>query len=288
MSISMTSASEQAEKAVPLIERIEQIAELLTPSERRLADYLMEFPGNVPTHTAIELAARTAVSNATVTRLFRRLGYVSFNDARREVRQEQLGGSPLLAAEAATGSAGLDAFLLEWTGNLRETFARTTDDEITAIAQALNKADRVLFSGYRANDSFARYLRWQLLRVLPNATVIPGGNETVSEHMVGIGKKDVLVCFTLRRTVATARALQEFAVKEGARCLCISDMHTADPGPATWHLRCHTHAAGAFDSHVAVMGMMHILATRVLEQSGKVGRERMARIESTYGKLDRM
>ena len=69
-----------------LVARITRHRDDLSPTERRLAEFLIDFPGNLPAYTATELANAARVSNAAVTRFFHRLGYESYNDARRQVR----------------------------------------------------------------------------------------------------------------------------------------------------------------------------------------------------------
>ena len=44
------------------------------PVERRLAEFVLDFPGDLASYTASELAQLTGVSNATVTRFIHRQG----------------------------------------------------------------------------------------------------------------------------------------------------------------------------------------------------------------------
>lgn len=272
-----------------LVVRLTESLDTLPATERRFAEALLEYPGDLPTHTATELARKFGISNATVTRLVRRLGYASYNEARRNVRLEQQAGAPLVLRSHAPGDAqSLQLHVDRWLDNLSGTFNALPAETIERAAAAMVAAQAVWFAGFRANHCLASYFRWQVLRVLGHAHVIPGPGETLAEHAATMGEQDLLVVFALRRTLAPSAALLRHARKIGMRSLCITDSDSPDTGPATWVIRCHTHAAGALDSHVAVMAVVHLLANRVLESSGKAGRRRLSRIEQAHELLDAM
>lgn len=266
-----------------LIARITRVLDELSPSERRLAEFMLDFPGNLPAYTASELAKTARVSNATVTRFIQRLGYTSFGEARRHVRLEQKAGSPLLRSESNRKTDGsLFAHIELGIQNLTETYSSLSEDTLNRIAKAIIDANRVWFLGLRNNHSFAAYMRWQIFRTLENCILLPVSGETIGEYAATIRKGDVLVVFALRRTMTVSSKLIAHAARSGAEILCITDDITDDPGPATWVLRCHTKAAGALDSHVAVISLAHFIATRVLELSGREGRRRMSSIEAAH------
>ena len=96
--------------APSLLSRVRDQLHDLPPTERRLADLVLDFPGELASYTASELAALAHVSNATVSRFIRRLGYENYDEARRHAREEKGSGSPLfLAAVKPNGEAGLVA-----------------------------------------------------------------------------------------------------------------------------------------------------------------------------------
>ena len=70
----------------PVESRILDLYDGLPASERRLADVVLACQGDLASYSASELAERACVSKATTSRLFQRLGYARFTDARREAR----------------------------------------------------------------------------------------------------------------------------------------------------------------------------------------------------------
>ena len=262
----------------------------LPPTERRLAAFLLDFPGDLASYSATELAALVKVSNATVTRFVRRLGYASYDVARRHAREQRSAGSPLFvrAPAGAALEGSIAAHVQRAHDNITATFARIDEATVQEIATALVGARGVWFLGYRNNRSFAAYLRWQLAQLLPRTQVIPGPGETLGEYAADIGDADVLVVFALRRSPQVALRFAARAARAGAQVLVVTDQLSGAHVQARWVLRCHAAAPGPLDSHVSVMLLCELLATQVMHHAGPAGRARLAAVEAEHDALDQL
>lgn len=262
----------------------------LHPAERRVGELVCDFPGELASYSAKELAALAGVSNATVTRFVRRLGYESYEEARRHARQESETGSRLyLPAETAGWPSDATARQVDQSvANLTRTLSAIEPNVLEAIAKALLTARKVWVIGFRASHAFTSYLHWQLTQAIENIVAIPGGGQTLGEHLVNVTSADCVVFFGLRRRVAiTDRILAEVEAR-GARLLYISDEGIPERSTAEWHVRCETASSGAMFNHVAVMGVCHLIANRVIELAGAEGRARLRRIEALNDALEEL
>jgi len=259
----------------------------LTSTERKLAEFVLEFPGELASYTAGELADLAGVSNATVSRFIRRLGYSSYEDARRHVRQEKESGSPLFQSAAASRKGGglVARHLQHSQANLAQTFAGLSDKQVNEIVKAMIAAPQVLIFGSRSSHGFAVYLRWQIIQVLPRVIAIPGAGETLAEQLVGLAPRDCVVVFGTRRQSRFMSAVLDAARKAKARILFISDQSSPDYPHATWSIQCRCAGPGPLDNHVAVMALCDLLANTVIEASGVAGRRRLAAIELSHGEI---
>ncbi len=191
----------------------------LHPSERKLGELVLNFPGEMGGYTATEIAELGGVSSATVSRFVRRIGYASFEEARRAVRDEQASGTGLLRFSSKTGNEdGSIAQHREMSlRNLDATYAALDDAIVDSLAHAMIAAPRVWFIGFRAGQAFAQYLGWQSSQVLANVSVLPRAGETLAESIVSLTGHDVVVLLALRRTpklaLATAQATREADAK---------------------------------------------------------------------------
>jgi DNA-binding MurR/RpiR family transcriptional regulator len=259
----------------------------LPPAERRLGEMVSDFPGELASYSGAELAALAGVSNATVSRFVRRLGYANYEEARRDARVEQSTGSRLYMVTPGdqTPETPGGAYLATAIENLRRSFAKIEDADLDAIAEALLSARKVWVIGYRASQSFATYLQWQLTQVIENIVSIPGSGQTVGEHLASLRPDDVVIFVGLRRRVTQTETILGLVEARGARLLYLTDEGVPPRPGATWHFRCETRSPGPLFSHVAVMGLCHMLVDRTIEVAGQAGRLRLRRMEQINDSL---
>lgn len=270
--------------------RVRQVLPDLHPAERRLAEFLCDFPGELASYSAQELAALAQVSKATVSRFVQRLGYDNYEEARRHAREERQTGSRLFLTAAADASEiqSVKAQVAQGIANLEATFLSIPDQRIQAAAEALLAARKVWVIGFRASQPFAAYLQWQLTQVIEEIVAIPGAGETLGEHLVSLHKNDVVIFFGLRRRISQADAIIEALQKSGSRFIYVTDEGAAFEKSADWHFQCQTLAPGPLFNHTAVMALCHVLITRCLELAGADGRRRLRAIEALNETLDEL
>jgi len=276
--------------ALPFLDRVRQRMDSLSAAERRIAEFIVDFPGDLASYNAAELASLSKVSNATATRFMRRLGYASFEEARRHARDERSSGSPLSlkAFEPGAPESSIAAHVQLAHDNIAATFGQLSEAMVEDIARAIVGARSVWFLGYRNNRSFAAYLRWQLAQLVTRTQVIPGAGETLGEYAIDLGDKDLLIVFALRRSLPVANQFANSATRAGARVLYITDHLSGIGVHAHWVIRCHSAAPGPLDNHVSLMLLCDLLATRVMEHAGKPGRHRLAGVEAAHDALSEM
>ncbi|MBE0487635.1 MAG: MurR/RpiR family transcriptional regulator [Halomonas sp.] len=263
----------------------------LHPTERRLAEFILDFPGELASYNASELAGLANVSNATVTRFIKKLGYRSYEEARQHVRANREEGAALLLVEGKQVDSENSRFLQhigQAIANLQQVGASVSQREVDEVARAMLSARRVWIIGFRSSHAFAEYLNWQILQVLEHTALLPKAAETLAESLVSITPEDCVVLFGMKRRAAQLEGVAEQLVLSGARVLFITDESASRESRFTWHFRCRTAAPGPLFNHVAVLALSHYLATRVLELSGATGRQRMTDIEAIHEALDEL
>ena len=279
-----------APKEFSFLTRVRNALPSLHPAERRLGDFVCDFPGELASYSASELATLAHVSKATVSRFIKRLGYDSYEDARRHARVEKQTGSRLFLTTAADASTvqSVAAHVAQGVANLEATFLSISDSQIDAVVRAMLDARKVWVVGFRSSHPFAAYLQWQLTQVIENIVAIPGGGQTLGEHFVSLKADDVVIVFGMRRRIARMDLLLAEIARSGARLLYITDEGLPFLTAATWHFRCQTLAPGPLFNHVAVTAVCHLLATRAIEIAGTSARARLRGIESLNDSLEEL
>lgn len=69
-----------------VLSRIEATFSQLTPSEKRVASWMLAHVGQIPFETAESVALATVTSGITVGRFLRKLGYRNLDDAKKSLR----------------------------------------------------------------------------------------------------------------------------------------------------------------------------------------------------------
>jgi DNA-binding MurR/RpiR family transcriptional regulator len=270
--------------------RVRQALPELRPAERRLGEFVCDFPGEVASYSAQELAALAHVSKATVTRFIQRLGYETYEEARRHARADRKTGSRLFLTTAsdAASTQSVNAHIAQGIANIEATFATVTDAQIEALTTAMMGARKIWLIGFRASHPFAAYLQWQLTQVVENIVAIPGPGQTLGEHLASLHEDDLVIFFALRRRIAQVDNILGHIRKSRTKLAYVTDEGAEPESGATWHFRCQTLAPGPLFNHTAVMALCHLMITRCLEKAGTDGRKRLRQIENINEALDEL
>jgi len=260
----------------------------LYPAERRLGEFLCDFPGELASYNAQELAKLAKVSKATVSRFVRRLGFDNYEQARRLARKESQTGSRLFLSQSSSkhDTEWLAADIEQGMENLARTFNRISEVHFDKLACQLLAARKVWVIGFRSSFCFATYLQWQLMQVIENIVVIPRGGETLGEHLAGVAKNDCVIVFALRRRMTIIKAIMDVLVGTGADIVYITDEGAEQRHDVSWHFRCQTLSSGPLFNHVSVMALCHQIITRAIVLADVDGRTRLRRIESLNERFD--
>ena len=241
MATPTTSSSQRM--SIPFFARVRAALDTFSPTERKLAQVVLDYPINLAGYSASELAQLTGVSNATVTRFIRRLGYDSYEEARRTARLEaSTGGLPLPAADVSISPSTPNCALLwqQLQDNLTATLAQIPASTMDAMASALHQAPAIFCVGLQHNHMLARSLRGHLMAGLDKPIYgAPAAGETVEDVLARIAPRDMVVLFALGGIRADMADLCERARKLGAKLICITDTASHAP-PSGWLLRGHT------------------------------------------------
>jgi len=262
----------------------------LPPAEKRLGEFVCDFPGELASYSASELAALAHVSNATVTRFVQRLGYDTYEESRRHAREEKQTGSRLFLSSATDAESGqsLSSHVGQGIANLEKTFLSIRETQIDAVVEAMLGARKTWVFGFRSSQPFAAYLQWQMIQVVDNIVAVPGPGQTLGEYIASISPDDMVIVFALRRRIAKMDDILAAIEKRGAKLLYITDEGAPFRASAQWHFHCQTLAPGPLFNHVAVMALCHLLTTRAIEKAGASGRKRLRDIEASGDLLEEL
>ncbi|MEG9227383.1 MurR/RpiR family transcriptional regulator [Aeromicrobium sp. Sec7.5] len=271
-----------ADVGAPIDQRIASRYGDLSPQERRAADVLMAHLDDLATYRAAELADLAGVSKATMSRLFRHLGYDDFSEVREHLRSLRGRGVPV----TLDGAPSLAAHLEHDVANLQRAMSGIGEAGLDAAADLLATARTVVVLGQRNSYPVALHLRQQLGQARGGVSVAPAPGQSVSDELIGLDDQDAAVVVAFRRRPATTAGIMALLADRGVPTILLADpsARSLASGACVW-LECPLSTASAFDSYAAAMSVVAVLADRVLDRSGREGEERVTAIDASYRDL---
>jgi DNA-binding MurR/RpiR family transcriptional regulator len=265
-------------------ERIEEQYQGLSPQEQKAADTLLDRLGDLATFNAAELASLSGVSKATMSRLFRRLGFADFNEVKDHTRSLRSSGVPL---GPGSSDGNIAEHMSREAENLRRLFQSLDTNRLETVAKALATAPRVLLIGFRNSFPVALHLRQQLLQCRTNITIAPQPGQSLGEELAGLSEKDVVVLFGFRRRPGRFQKILKASASTGAVTILIGDPSARWlASEASIWVECPIDGAQAFDSYAAAMALVSTIADSVLVCLGRTGREHVRKVTGLFDSLE--
>lgn len=271
-------------------ERLRSEYPQLTPQEQRVADFIFDHFDDLISYNSAELARLSGVSKATVSRLFKRLGYPSYRAMRDELRTLRQSGMPLTDnRDAVQGNTLLARHYKQEMANLTHWVNQIDAQQFTAVIGKLAQAGRVVLMGFRNSYPVAMHLRQQLLQVRENVLLVPQPGQTLAEELVDISGRDLVVLVAFRRRPRLLRALlTQLQIQQVPTLLICEPQAQALIPLATWHLPAPLDSVSAFDSYSCAMSLANLLSNALLHESLALGRQRIYQIADLYSDLDEL
>lgn len=272
--------------------RIEENYGDLPPRERRVADFLLEHLGDLAVFSAADISRHSGVSKATVSRLFRKLGFEDFKEVRDQALALRASGQPT-ASPARTADSG-DATALQrhihreqqHFATLAETLA---EGRLRQAVQMIGTAEQVLIIGLRNSYPPAAHLHHQLIQIRSGVRLAPQPGQSLGEELTGLKAGDLVVLFGFRRRPSGFAEVVRHIGASPAQLLCIGDSTAGEYAKdAQLWIECPVDAEGAFDSYAAPMSVVALLANGVLNRAVPAGRRRISHVAMTYDELQEL
>ena len=147
---------------------IQSKIKLLTGSEKKVADYILENYMKVLNYTVTELAEKADVSDATVVRFCRSVGYKGFQDLKINLAQDAIVPYKHLnnsLEEEDTPEQIVSKVVRSEIETLEETLHILDMQELEAAAKAIKNAKKVVFFGAGGSAMVAHDALHKLLKI---------------------------------------------------------------------------------------------------------------------------
>lgn len=268
-------------------ERIREDMHRFTTTERKAAHVLLANYPVAGLETVAEFGKRAGVSAPTVLRFVGRLGFSSYPEFQRALRDEldKQGQSPLMKARFAPpeGAGGpYERFAETLAQNLSESFKHLPMAEFEAVADALgDRKRRVAVGGGRFTDALARSMVVHLRVVRGGVSHLDGQIANWRDQIVDMGPRDLIVLFDIRRYQDDLFAFAEAAAGRGISIILFTDQWLSPITRFARHIvSARVAVPSRWDSMTALLGLVETLLAAVTD---KTWDEASRRIEAIDG-----
>jgi DNA-binding MurR/RpiR family transcriptional regulator len=266
--------------------RISEAADVLTPSERRLADVVLDDPQAVAFGTVATLAARAGTSGPTVVRFATKLGYQGFADLQSEAQREiadalrpattRIRERPAGAVVARVLAADLE--------NVRTTLAAIEPAAFdVAIALLSDRRRRVFVLAGEIARGVGIVLVTQLDLLRDGVVALGGTPVRIARQLADVAEGDVVVAIEHRRYERWLLDALEQARSAGAEVIALTDRAlspVAEDARQTFVVAAE--GVGPFDSHTASLALVNALGAGVAAKLRKTATQRLDQIETSW------
>ena len=273
------------------------IAELLrqnlgnfTPSEILIVNYLLcDYPlaGLV---SITELSEAAGVSTPTVMRMLRKIGHSSFTTFQKALKEElqKTLSDPIAKhdrwAKDAPETHVLNRLADQVAHNLRYSLKQVTHADFDALVDLLADEKRTVHViGGRISRAFAAYLVTHLDVIRGKVYEFPPVTSLWPQHLLKVGKDDVLLMFDVRRYEQDLFTVSQIAASRGAKIALFTDQWLSPiTAQASYTLPIRIEGCGGWDSGVATLFFVESLIVALEERLWANTAERVKTLEGMF------
>lgn len=281
-----------AELSGTLVERLDALGEALTPSQEQIARFLLDRGHHAAFLTTADIAKEVGVSESTVVRFARSLGFRGFPDLQDYLRQnllDTLSPSERLRASSLGGDArDLAQRTLEIeSANLQRALGDLNIGTVMESAQCLLDAKQRYVIGLRSSRAPALLFGHYLGKILPDVLVITQ-SDFLLEGLNWVGEKDVILGFSFPRYSRGTMEALRWGKKVGARTIVISDSDGSPPTQLADHyMIAPAHSSYFGNSFTAAVALSNLLVAACVLLSLQESTDSLRRLEELDSLGDR-
>lgn len=188
----------------------------LTPSERKVADYILVTGAKIIFNTMNDIKKHTKVGDATIIRFCQKLGFSGFSDLKIEIAKEDFNQTARLTKE--------DTYL-ERVGYLQEIIqatARQLDKGAMALAvKQLAQARHIYIFGVGGSGQSSLILESMFLRVGLKAHAVIDSHYQAQVAAI-LDQRDLVIVFSLSGRTLDSLAAAKIAKQNGVPIIAIT------------------------------------------------------------------
>ncbi len=275
-----------------ILEQISKNSSHLTKKQKIVAKYILENWQDIPYQSSIEIAKSIKISQSSVIRTTKTLGFTSFlelQNALRVIIHRQLSFVDRLE-QTESMNPDIETTLLKirqlQETNLRQTINDSNPNHIRQTIEYIVNARKIYIVGMRSAASLVHYLGFNLNMMLKEIKQITN-DYSLLEDIRSLDKQDLLIAISFPRYTRLTETAVYLAKEHHCPVVSITDC-LASPiaKPADVVLMAASKSFYFNQSLSAAMTLCYILLTQLAIDYHQIYRQGMEELEEDYKRLN--
>lgn len=245
----------------------------LTKGEKKIAEYFVKNPKKVMMLSALELGKEIGVSDASILRFSKALGFQKFSDLKNYI------------ASGFSTITPNDRMVKNWDNfhsqndivnkivnsdleNIKEFLLRIDFEQIETVVNWMNKAKKIYFLGIGSSRAISQFMFWHMKRLGFNTECINEGGLGLYEAFSHITKKDIVMLFSFPRFLNDEVKSITLAKEQGAKIITVTSNPFSEISfLSDMVLEVFVENDGFFNSYMVPMELCNIILTAIFEKN---------------------
>lgn len=245
----------------------------LTKGEKKIAEYFVKNPKKVMMLSALELGKEIGVSDASILRFSKALGFQKFSDLKNYI------------ASGFSTITPNDRMVKNWNNfhsqndivnkivnsdleNIKEFLLHIDFEQIETVVNWMNKAKKIYFLGIGSSRAISQFMFWHMKRLGFNTECINEGGLGLYEAFSHITKKDIVMLFSFPRFLNDEVKSITLAKEQGAKIITVTSNPFSEISfLSDMVLETFVENDGFFNSYMVPMELCNIMLTAIFEKN---------------------
>jgi DNA-binding MurR/RpiR family transcriptional regulator len=265
----------------------------LTRSQKTLMQYILAHEEEAIFLNIENLAEKVKVSEATVVRLCKGLGFKGFPQFQKELRllfRSKLTTTSRLEHTVQKGANEGDILLKilqNDMNNIAETMKEISVHEFREFVKAIDSAQRIVIIGLRSVYSLATFLGVALEFLQKEVWVVEPGIGDLWDRLLRLRKEDLVIAISFPRYTRITVEAFKFAKSQGVKTLAITDSPLSPLAQHADHVLTARYKMDSFiESFTAAFSLINAIVTAVGISNKKKTLKSLRRLEEIWEKQE--
>ncbi|MFZ7120208.1 MAG: MurR/RpiR family transcriptional regulator [Eubacteriaceae bacterium] len=220
-----------------LIENIKFKFDKFSPSQKKIAEYIIENIDKVGFFTINELASHINVSETTVVRFAYKMGFESYSvmhKVMQNIFKEHLSPVKKINQKIESNNLHIDKIVESSIdldiNHLNELKKNISVEDIENTIRLLQNANSIYVTGYRTSYGVAHLCNLVTNQILSKSILIKTEDECIPEIILSLRNGDLLIAISLPRYTERLLHIVKYAKSKKVQVIAITDSYISPVG----------------------------------------------------------